>query len=207
MIFIEGVNACPGGESSSLQQWRHDGRDSVSNNQPHDCLLNRLFRRRSKKTSKLCVTGLCARNSPVAGEKCFHLMTSSWSRTYQLELRIPARVLQGRFWPQIPWHRWCDAVPKWEAQAESVQQEVCSPRYPYDRNGSPCHLETNNIHQQGISRCTSHTGGWIRVGNRSVAVFNRPMLKQEQPGTAIYARRPPVNWFIRRISNGVRWFQ
>ena len=34
----------------------------------HDCLLNRLFRRRSSKTSKLRVTGLCAGNSPVTGE-------------------------------------------------------------------------------------------------------------------------------------------
>ena len=41
-------------------RWRHNGRDSVSNHQPHDCLLNRLFRHRSKKTSKLRVTGLCA---------------------------------------------------------------------------------------------------------------------------------------------------
>ena len=49
-------------------QWYHDGRDSVSNQQPHDCLLNRSFRSRSKKTSKLRVTGLCAGNSPVAGE-------------------------------------------------------------------------------------------------------------------------------------------
>ena len=39
--------------------WRHNGRDSVSNHPPHHCLLNRLFRRRSKKTSKLRVTGLC----------------------------------------------------------------------------------------------------------------------------------------------------
>ena len=31
-------------------------------------LLNRLFRRRSKKTSKLRVTGLCTGNSPVTGE-------------------------------------------------------------------------------------------------------------------------------------------
>ena len=30
-------------------RWRHNGYDSVSNHQPHDCLLNRLFRRRSKK--------------------------------------------------------------------------------------------------------------------------------------------------------------
>ena len=38
-------------------RWRHNGRDSVPNHQPHDCLLNRLFRRRSKKTSKRRVTG------------------------------------------------------------------------------------------------------------------------------------------------------
>ena len=44
-------------------QWRHNGRDSVSNQQPHDCFLNRLFRHRSKKISKLRVTGLCAGNS------------------------------------------------------------------------------------------------------------------------------------------------
>ena len=49
-------------------QWRHNGRDDVSYHQPHQCLLNRVFRRRSKKTSKLRVTGLCAGNSPVTGE-------------------------------------------------------------------------------------------------------------------------------------------
>ena len=49
-------------------RWRHNEHDSVSNHQPHDCLLNRLFRRRSKKTSKLRVTGLCAGNSPGTGE-------------------------------------------------------------------------------------------------------------------------------------------
>ena len=46
-------------ESQTLQR-RHNGHDSVSNHQPHDSLLNRLFRRRSKKKSKLRVTGLCA---------------------------------------------------------------------------------------------------------------------------------------------------
>ena len=49
-------------------QWRHNGHDGVSNHQPHDCLLNRLFRRRSKTTSKLRVTCLCAGNSPATGE-------------------------------------------------------------------------------------------------------------------------------------------
>ena len=32
-------------------QWCHNEHDRISNNQPHDCLLNHLFRRRSKKTS------------------------------------------------------------------------------------------------------------------------------------------------------------
>ena len=45
-------------------RWRHNGRDVVPNHQPHGCLLNRSFRRRSKKTSKLRVTGLCVGNSP-----------------------------------------------------------------------------------------------------------------------------------------------
>ena len=49
-------------------RWRHNGRASVSNHQPHDCLLNRLFRRRSNKTSKLWVTSLCVGNSPGTGE-------------------------------------------------------------------------------------------------------------------------------------------
>ena len=68
-------------------QWRHNERNGVSNHQPHDCILKRLFRRRSKKTSKLRVTGLCEGNSrwPVKSPHkgpvtriFFHLMTSSW---------------------------------------------------------------------------------------------------------------------------------
>ena len=68
-------------------QWRHNHRDGASSHQPQDCLLNRLFRRKSKKASTLRVTGLCEENSPVTGEfpaqkgqlhgKCFDLITSS----------------------------------------------------------------------------------------------------------------------------------
>ena len=72
-------------------QWRHNECDEISKHQPNDCLLNGLFRRRSKKISKLCVTGLCTGNSPVTGEfpalrasntkKCSHLMTPSYIST------------------------------------------------------------------------------------------------------------------------------
>ena len=52
----------------SVITWRYNGRDGVSNHQPRHCLLKRLFSRRSKKTSRLRVTGLCAGNSQVTGE-------------------------------------------------------------------------------------------------------------------------------------------
>ena len=51
-------------QKASALRWRHNDHDGVSNHQPHGCSLNRLFRRRSKKTSKLRVTGLCVGNSP-----------------------------------------------------------------------------------------------------------------------------------------------
>ena len=47
-------------------QWHHNER--ISNHQHLYCLLNHLFRHRSKKTSKLRVTGLCEGNSPLTGE-------------------------------------------------------------------------------------------------------------------------------------------
>ena len=49
----------------SILQWRHNERDGVSNYRRIDCLLNRLFGCRSKKTSKLRVTGLWEGNLRV----------------------------------------------------------------------------------------------------------------------------------------------
>ena len=71
--------------------WRHNGHDGVSNHQPHDCFLNRLFRRRSKKTSKLRVTGLCAGNSHGTGEFPAQMASNAknvsiWWRHYVLTI-------------------------------------------------------------------------------------------------------------------------
>ena len=46
----------------STLHWRHNGRDSVSNHQPYDCLLNHLFRSRSKEN----ITA--PRHWPLCGE-------------------------------------------------------------------------------------------------------------------------------------------
>ena len=45
--------------------WCNNGRDGISNHQPHDCLLNQSFRRGSKKTSKLIKV---PRQWPLCGE-------------------------------------------------------------------------------------------------------------------------------------------
>ena len=55
---------CHVGASLITLQWLHNGHDGVSNHWRIDCLLNRLFRSRSKKTSKFRITGFCKGNSP-----------------------------------------------------------------------------------------------------------------------------------------------
>ena len=51
-----------------IYHYSHNERDGDSNHRRLDCLLNRLFIRRPRKTSKPRVTGLCEGNSPVTGE-------------------------------------------------------------------------------------------------------------------------------------------
>ena len=80
---------------TSTLQWRHNECDCVSNHQPHDCLLNRLFRRRSRKTSKIRVTGLCEGNSPMTGE--FPAQRASNAENVSIWWRHHVR--NCRWWP------------------------------------------------------------------------------------------------------------
>ena len=89
-------------------RWRHNERDSVSNHQPHDRLLNRLFRRRSKYTSKLRVTGLCVGNSPGTGE--FPAQMASYAENVSIWWRHhDRRCLLVLGWIIISSHTsWCN---------------------------------------------------------------------------------------------------
>ena len=60
--------------------WRHNGHDSVSKYQPHDCL------------SKLRVTGLCAGNSTETGE--FPAQTASNAENVSIWWRHYAEIMQ-----------------------------------------------------------------------------------------------------------------
>ena len=77
-------------------EWRHNGHDG---HPPHECLLNRLLRRKSKKTSKLRATGLCAGSSPVTGE--FPARMASNAENISIWWRhhvIPARRIRLYGW-------------------------------------------------------------------------------------------------------------
>ena len=75
----------------TLLEWRHNGLDSVSNHQPRECLFDRLFRRRSKKTSKLRVTGLYEGNSPGIGE--FRTQMASYAKNVSIWWRHHDRII------------------------------------------------------------------------------------------------------------------
>ena len=87
--------------------WRYNGHDGVSNPQPRYCLLNRLFRRRSKKTSKLHVTSLCAGKSPVTGEFPAQMasnaeIVSIWWR-HHYKFRFKVQLSQQRTLHYLKW--------------------------------------------------------------------------------------------------------
>ena len=82
-------------------RWRHNEHDGVLNHQPYHCLLNRLFRRRSKKTSKLRVIGLCAGNSTMTGEFPAQMASNAenvsilWSHYVGLAMDVDCSCVMG----------------------------------------------------------------------------------------------------------------
>ena len=83
-------------------QWRHNKRH---NHRRLDCLLNSVFRRRSKKTSKLYITGLGEGNPPVTGG--FPSQRSSNAENVSIWWRHHALVIpqQSRVWSLYAWHK------------------------------------------------------------------------------------------------------
>ena len=106
-------------------QWRHNERDGVSNPQPHDWLLNRLFK--AQKISKPRVTGLCEGNSPVTGEFPAQRASNAgnvsiWWRHHEVPVavtRLSTDVLCCYLsWYPVMWPNHCnsfhDDVIKWK---------------------------------------------------------------------------------------------
>ena len=99
-------------------QWRHNENDGVSNHQPHICLLNRLFGLRSKKTSKLRITGLYAGNSPGTGEFPAQMASNAENIT------IWWCNLAMRVYPIKYIHRFCCVLFCWCQTTSSLKSSV-----------------------------------------------------------------------------------
>ena len=127
----------------SALQWHHNGLDGISNHQPHHCLLSRLFRRRSKKISKLRVIGLCqcSKLLPVRQPKAdnfgggpgtflklfFNFMSMIWAPFVQGIQRWP--VNSPHKWPvtrkMFPFHGVIMAFPTQRASDAGLWLCLC----------------------------------------------------------------------------------
>ena len=102
---------------SHTLRWRHNGHDNVSNHQPRDYFLNLLFRHRSKKTSKLRVTGLCVGNSPGTGEFPAQMASNAenvsiWWRHHEIT-KINLKNTYLKFYSNLMAANELKAVPRW----------------------------------------------------------------------------------------------
>ena len=95
-------------QEKNTLQWRHNEHDGVSDHPRLDCLLSGLLRRRSKKTSKLPVTGLCEGNSTVTGE--FPAERASNAEMFPFDDVILENV-KGREWHNQMILEWWWVIP------------------------------------------------------------------------------------------------
>ena len=137
--------------SIKLLQWRHNDHDCVSNHQPRGCLLNRLLRRRSKKTPKLRVTGLWVGNSPGPVNSP-HKRPVTWKMFPFDDVIMSVAGMHGRL-VQVENIMWCDLqrfYPK-KVVLSSVKNKIWLIRLPHDDLSYEKRCELT--HQNGENVC------------------------------------------------------
>ena len=134
-------------------RWRHNGCDGISNHQPHNCLLNHLFRCRSKKTSKLCATGLCLVNSPGTGE-------------------FPAQMTSNAKNVSISWrHHGLPVFLRIEWRRKNKPPSIPAAYAPYTRE--PCFITESSAEWEFHQMIWFHTDG--AKGNKNEVVLTHYM--------------------------------
>ena len=142
-------------------QWRRNERDGVSNHQAHDCFLNRLSRRRSKKTSKLRVTGFCGGNSPVTGE--FPAQRASNAENVSIWWRHYNKMFQTY---NTIWHRPAYADPRYVNREYSNYTE--NSQTSWQRSSTKLMAQGSKVVWHGVgsgSRCIYTKSGDQRDPN------------------------------------------
>ena len=164
-------------------QWRHNEHDGVSNHQPHDYLLNRLFRRRSKKTPKLRLTGLCVGSSPVTGE--FPAQRVSNAENVSIYDVIMMSLPTADLHQNRRWAAWCPP-PGWCALHHAGCRGICPQEGHHRADRTACWgFQRKHIHDGCQSTHTSrilcrHTSR--PQGNQS------PPIIQRGPGPGLWRK-------------------
>ena len=141
-------------------QWRHNEHDGVSKYQPHDCLFNRLFRRRSKKTSKFRVTGLCEGNSPVTGE--FPAQRASNAEKFPFD-----DVIMGSRWLENTIQ-----IPPWDCFTSIIQDDIIIVSSHY----SDVIISTMASQVTGVTIvCSSASLGLVQIKEYTKALRHWPL--------------------------------
>ena len=114
--------------------WRHNEFDGVSYHQHLDYLLGRLSRRRSKKTSKLRITGLCEGNSLVTGEfpaqrASYAENVSIWWRHHAARKSKKQNIVQILSWENTPYPAVTRLLLEYDREISGVHFKQKQPRY------------------------------------------------------------------------------
>ena len=119
-----------------ILQWRYNGRDGVSNHQPHHCLLSRLFRRTLKKTRKLRVTYLCLGNSPASPVFAQSFLETQIKGNIKAPLHCPLwGESTGDRWIPLTKGQWRENVSIWWRHHDiltcsyKTRRRMCSPQW------------------------------------------------------------------------------
>ena len=184
-------------------QWRHNECGGVLNHQPQDCLLHRLFGRRSKKTSKLRVTGLCEGNSSVTGEFPAKRAgnaenVSIWWRHHGVGLLLTWSSLFSSRWHAV----WLRCSLPWLHSACGSLWNSCSERSYHSKasTNSLAWVEDNSFQQ--VWSVTS-SWAWWRFKSPGSRLFTPPFIRAQIKENVKAWRHGPFKWdFVREIH---RW--
>ena len=136
LAYILGCRCLSVKYASTPLHWRHNDHGGVSNHQPHVCLLNRAFRRRSNKMSKLRVTGLCAGNSPGTGEFPAQMTSNAEYVSIGWRHNVSVSLLPTDSSPHWNVAPWCivlgpNSIQRWHPT--SIGNPIVEIRRSYDR--------------------------------------------------------------------------
>ena len=143
-------------------QWRHNGRNDVSNHQRLDCLLSRLFKRISKKTSKLRVTG-----SSIG---YFFRSPLRW-RWKMAALPLPVAILDDLISGSCKWGH-----PRWRPEAEGPPFSTSTSLGIEKSTPSPgwCHFRRRHLESKKAT--AAMTSGGRRDAREDVLQTSAPSM-------------------------------